>query len=592
MKIAIWFQTAPPRKSHRKLTGKIYGALLGLALAMLGGTGSLPAQRYHQVAGAPGKEIVPATSVGTERGFLDPAVVPKNITLDQAISTALARNPEILSALQQIRKTRGQIFEVGAQAYPQVGVNATYSIQDDDLDEFGGGGFGGGAPSGGGEEQQQAGQAAAGAGVAQQQGGAATAGQSGSGQGQGQAPATAQQGSGEDSGQGQGQGGGMSGLSGFGGGGNQNWRVAVEVRQLIYSGGRVSSALRAAELANSNTLLELHETINRVVARVVREFYQVILDRELVAVEQENIDVLTRQLEEERVRREAGVVADFNVLRARVELANARPSLIRARNSLQLNKLRLARTMGLDPAPAILRGNVLSPLGELPEPEGLPDLEASLALAYRERPRFRIAMQSIGLREEQVDVAFSGYLPELALSGGYELRKSSLDNDLDQAVNGWFFGVNGTWSIFDGFRTRGRVMQARADLEQAELDFVSTRREIDLSVEETWFQLKTALETVESQKLAVEQGAEALRLARERLDAGTGTQLEVLDTRVAWLRANVIYLTALYDYRTALAEFRRVTGTISDFHFAGAEIVSGEDGIKASVYEALRSESP
>jgi outer membrane protein TolC len=59
----------------------------------------------------------------------------------------------------------------------------------------------------------------------------------------------------------------------------------------------------------------------------------------------------------------------------------------------------------------------------------------------------------------------------------------------------------------------------------------------------------------------VEQALEALRLATERLDAGAGTQLDVLDARVALTRARITELQARADYQIALAEFDRVTAT-------------------------------
>ncbi len=543
------------------------------------GTGQLCAEGLDLVEAPPTARVSPAVELMVKQNEpvnIPQAVVvfPENLTLEQAMALALSRNPDILRAIAEIQRTEGTILEVQAQALPQVNVNASYTQQDENLNEFGGGGPSSGGQQQGQEQTQEPGQAqASGQGQGQGQGGNQQ-GQPAQGQqqpGQTQQGQQAQAPEQPEESQGAGQAGGESqGISGFGGG-TENWRVAVEINQLLYSGGRVGAARRAAVLASSNALLDLQETINSILSEVVREFYQIVLDRELLQVEQENVDLLTRQLEEAQIRREAEVVADFNVLRARVELANAQPNLIRARNELELNKLRLARTLGLDPQPAVVRDNLLNPIGDLPNPEALPDLEGALATAYRERPLFLTAIQNIQLREAQKQVAFSGYLPELRVSGGYEFRNSSLSDDLGDTVDGWFFGFSGSWALFDGFRTRGQLKQARAQIQQAELDYLGTKRQIALSVEEAWFRLKTAKEVVESQQLSVEQSREALRLSRARLDAGTGTQLEVLDTRVAWLRSNVILLESLYEYRVSLAEFRRVTGLISRFHLDVSE---------------------
>jgi hypothetical protein len=66
---------------------------------------------------------------------------------------------------------------------------------------------------------------------------------------------------------------------------------------------------------------------------------------------------------------------------------------------------------------------------------------------------------------------------------------------------------------------------------------------------------------IQSTAKNVEQATEALRLATARLDAGAGTQLEVLDARTQLTTAQSLRLQALYTYNAALAEFDRATAT-------------------------------
>ena len=84
------------------------------------------------------------------------------------------------------------------------------------------------------------------------------------------------------------------------------------------------------------------------------------------------------------------------------------------------------------------------------------------------------------------------------------------------------------------------------------------------------FDLQEARELMLSQAKVVEQADEALRLARERLSAGAGTQLDVLNAQVQLTRARTTQQQALYDFNVALAEFDRATGakTVYDNTFA------------------------
>jgi hypothetical protein len=82
-------------------------------------------------------------------------------------------------------------------------------------------------------------------------------------------------------------------------------------------------------------------------------------------------------------------------------------------------------------------------------------------------------------------------------------------------------------------------------------------REVILQVQQAISKLLEARETVDSQEASVVQGVEALRLAQERLDAGAGTQLDVLNQQTSLLQSQTFLLQAYYSYIQGLAEYDR-----------------------------------
>ena len=154
-----------------------------------------------------------------------------------------------------------------------------------------------------------------------------------------------------------------------------------------------------------------------------------------------------------------------------------------------------------------------------------------------------------------------GYKPQLNANGGYEVRNSSFSDRLDDTVEGWFFGITGQWNIFDGLETYGKVKSARANLESAKINYDDSAHQVELEVQQSYANLQTARETIRSQQKTVEQALEAVRLATERLSAGAGTQLDVLNAQVQLTTARSTELQARANYNTALAEFDRVTAT-------------------------------
>ena len=474
-----------------------------------------------------------------------------DLTLDRAVQIALRQNPEILKALQEIERTRGQVIEVRSQALPHLTLSGNYNQQDRALLEAGRGGGGGGNSNfdtsgftSGGQSQDP--------------------GQGNGGQGNGTGNDTGQNGGSGTAGIDQEQLAQLleqqSGGSGQGfGTNNKSYRVALEVRQVLYAGGQVRAAMRIAKLTEDNTYWTLRDTIDRIISRTRTQFYTVLLNRALITVQEESIRLLSDQLKDQQNRFEAGTVPRFNVLRAEVELANARPELIRATNNYLIAQLELAKTLGLEPGPG--GRPAFHVVGALTVSERALGLQNALELAKERRPFLKVQRRNILIEAEQIKIALAGYKPRLDASAGYELRNSRLSDDLKDTVDGWFFGFNGRWDIFDGLETYGRTKQARARLESAKINYDDSVQQVELEVQQAYAQLRQARETIQSQQKAVEQALEALRLSQERLSAGAGTQLEVLDARVALTRARSTELQARADYNTALAEFDRATAT-------------------------------
>lgn len=474
----------------------------------------------------------------------------QNLTIDDAVVTALRQNPDIRKAIEEIKRLRGVVIEVRAQALPLVAINANYSQQDRRLLQ----GQGTGAQSGGDSATASLAQALAGL------AGGADGGTDGDGTGTGTDGAAANGDLAEI-------------LQGLGGTSsqqnrriqNKSWRIAIEGEQVLYAGGQVRAAMRIAKFTEDSSYYQLRDVIDTVIARVRQQFYLVLLNRATIRVQEESLRLLENQLTDQRNRFEAGTVPRFNILQAEVALENARPDLIRARNNYRISQLELARTLGVDyepSAPNWVPFNVVGVLQTQPRPYSL--LEA-VELARAQRPFLKVQRHQILIQAEQIKVALAGYKPTISANGGYEVRNRSASDDLSDTIDGWFFGFTGSWNIFDGFETHGRTKQARARLEQARITYEDSVHQVELQVQQADAKLKEASELLQSADKTIEQAQESLRLAQERLSAGAGVQLDVLNARVALLQAQTTAIQARYDYNAALAEFDRVTGSATKY---------------------------
>ena len=425
----------------------------------------------------------------------------KELKIGDAIETAVTKNPEILSAIQQIRLTKGQLVQVRAALLPTVQANSSYQIQEDKLAN----------PR---PEQKNTGSANPLLAPLLKQ----------------LTPPSNQ---------------------------NESWNVTIQVNQSIWSGWKNQADFSAARLANDSAYYSLRQTIDKVVADTKKLFYDVIFNRALIRVREESVAVLQSQLQDQLSRFEAGTVPRFNVLQAEVALANAIPPVIQARNALRISQFALVKQLGLNyPSdPSKIPINVTGQLDYNPIKL---DLGNSVFTALTRNPSLKVQRQNILIGAEQLKSAMSGFQPTLNATAGWQTFNIPTASQLDDTVNGWFFGVTGSWNIFDGLATVGATQAARAALDQSRINYDNSARGVELDVQRAVSNLIEAQEIIDSQRANVTQATEALRLSRERLDAGAGTQLDVLNAQQSLLEAQTTELEGRYRYITALAEYNRV----------------------------------
>lgn len=497
-----------------------------------------------------------AASVAAALLVLSPAlaVQPKpiqhtwkgDLTLDQAIRLALQQNPNVLKALWLIEQTRGQIIEVRAQALPHVALTSSYFQQSKTLLAGRGGNISNSTAgttttsnsSSSSDLQKQISNIPGVSQSAAEQ--VSSAVQSSISQASGSQPST----------------------TSFGGG-DISWNVDVQVTQTLYAGGSVRAAINIAKFTDDSSYFSLRDTIDQTIDTVRQQFYTVLLNRELIKVQEESVKLLQDQLKDQQNRFEAGTVPRFNVLQAEVALANQQPQLISARNNYVISEYQLAKTLGIDPGPS--GQTTYNAVGNLDVNERPLGLRNAIQMGIEHRPFLKVQRLTILIQKEQVKVALSGYKPTLSANGGYEVRNNSTTSHLDDTVDGWFFGVSGQWNIFDGLETYGKVKAARASLESAKVNYDDSVHQVELEVQQAYANLQTARETIRSQAKVVEEALEAVRLATERLAAGAGTQLDVLNAQVQLTTARSTELQARANYNTAMAEFDRVTATATAY---------------------------
>src|SRR6185312_9511368 len=274
--------------------------------------------------------------------------------------------------------------------------------------------------------------------------------------------------------------------------------------QMLFAGGGVRSSIKSASLTREAAILDLKAVINDALLSVRTAFYDVLLNREKIKVQEQNVELLKQQLKNVTDRFNAGTVSSFEKLRAEVAVANAQVPLITARNDYRLAIEALRQALGFTTNKQEFLQKIPNFIGTLDYTPANFDLQASFEAAHNNRPDLQRLAKLTAASEQTVTTARSTYYPNLSLYGGYELRKGATERFGD-SPDGWLVGLQSQWAIFDGRATHGRVVQARSLLEQTKLSLTQAQLDAEVDVRRAFSSWQEATELADASQKVVAQ---------------------------------------------------------------------------------------
>ncbi len=348
---------------------------------------------------------------------------------------------------------------------------------------------------------------------------------------------------------------------------NQGWNAGFQLVQNIYDGGRLTAAIRAARLTKQQALADYQTKLQDTLLATRLAYYDVLLALEQITVHQASVKLLQNEVDDQQRRYKAGTVPQFNVLRAEVQLANERPLLIRAQNSYRVAKNNLSDFLGYNLPQDVWEDIPMNLTDTLDAEPYKVDLPVAIAQALGNRTELASLREASELQKEGIVNAKAGYKPTLQAFAGYNWFSAQYAAQgvtpplsLTWDFQGYNAGAQVSWDIFDGLLTHGKVIQAKANYDKSKNDLTDRTRQIELEVRTSYSDFVEATEVLDSQKTVLAEAAEALREAQARFDAGTGTQLDVLDAETSLTQARDINALALHDYDAARARLERAIG--------------------------------
>jgi len=329
--------------------------------------------------------------------------------------------------------------------------------------------------------------------------------------------------------------------------------VRMDVSQPLYTGGRLSHAFGAQAAVEEASRLDVERAQQALKLRVYETFYAALMADQGVRTTEEGVRIAERHLELSRARFEAGTAARLDVLRAEVELANARARLIRARIGADTSRQALRTVLSLPPdAPLELAG-------ALDDPPPLPPA-ADLQKALAARADLRAIGQQREAAERQVALANADLKPTIALSGNFQYQEDGVNRLFGNSNRSSQIGVVFSVPLFNAPSVAARRAAASARVRQAQHGLNAALDTARLELASASTEVEAAREIVATQQKALELARESLDIAEVSYENGVITAAELNDARLSLLETEWELTQAKYNQIVAAARTRFAAG--------------------------------
>jgi len=328
------------------------------------------------------------------------------------------------------------------------------------------------------------------------------------------------------------------------------WTHSASLTQNIYDFGRTSNQVKVSRLNFDSSRSDLENVVEQVVQSVKQAYFALLQAKRNRDVSADTVKQFEQHLEQAKGFFEVGTKPRFDVIKAEVDLSNAKLNLIKAENAVKIAVVNLNNAMGVpDVQEYTIEDNLSFRKYEI-------TMDNALTRAFENRPDLLSVVAKKQSAETSINVARANYYPFLTGNAAYDWAGSRIDG-LD---HGWNVGATLTFPVFSGFLTKYQVEQARSNLNVLKANEESIRQTIILDVQQAYLNLKQAEESIPTAELGVKQAQENMDISNGRYAAGVGNPIEVTDAEVSLVNAKTSYIQALYDYKVAQANLEKAMG--------------------------------
>jgi outer membrane protein len=346
---------------------------------------------------------------------------------------------------------------------------------------------------------------------------------------------------------------------------NQNIHAFnIKLTQILFAGSRIVNTIEKAKILQQAADADMNLARLELMYNIESTFFRMMKARQDLISATESVSRLTESVKSAEAFARKELVPYVDVLKARVDLADAENQLGIARNNENRMRVALLSLLDLPMDPSIeFVDEEYAPVKENPS------FESSFHYALENRPDLKSLAYQCDAANKQVAIATGKSLPVVRFDAGYYEQNNDYQNqqqtisgpyDIDQTNKYLMAGFTVSWDLFDGGRAFSEKEKFAVEAKKIGALLRDARNMLSTGIRKALYSMSEASERLASSADALVAAKENYTSEEKRLKAGISTIQTLLEAQGRLIRAEGNRSNAVLDYQLAKSELKLMTG--------------------------------
>ncbi|MBR5643670.1 MAG: TolC family protein [Salinivirgaceae bacterium] len=321
----------------------------------------------------------------------------------------------------------------------------------------------------------------------------------------------------------------------------------------LFNGLSKYNQIKVSKLNYEAALQNLEQAKNNMSLNITSAYLDVLLNKELLATAQEQLQLTQEQIETNRQQIEAGKLAAGKLLETESQAAQEELDVTNRENSLLISKITLQQLLEL---PVNENFDIVVPNIDFDQVAAtLLSVDTVYERAVEERPEIKSRELAVESADRQIAVARAQQYPSLSASAGYSNSYYKMSGMPNQSVSDQLdlhasksIGLSLNIPIFNGWQTRTSVKNSKLNYQNSQLELQQAKNTLLKEIQQVYVNAQAALKRYESSQKAVSSADESFRYVKEKFDLGIVTPLEFNEAKNRLAQAQSTFIQAKYEY--------------------------------------------